>query len=229
MGGFPEPFLAGRERTLRRWQRERFERVFREDIRDLEAVRSLAQVELLGAMLPERVGSPLSIKALSEDLEASPKTVKSWIELLRRNFYVFRVPPYHRSLSRALRKESKYYLWDWSEVRDEAARFENLVASHLLKLCHLLQDASGLSVELHYLRDREKREVDFLVTWEKEPWFIVECKSQARSVGHHLAYFGERLNVARRYLVTAADSLDYVDRKHRVRVIPAAKFLMALA
>src|SRR5262245_15627027 len=136
MGGFPEPFLAGNERTLRRWQRERFERVFREDIRDLEAVRSLAQIELLGQLLPERVGSRLSMLTLSEDIEVSPKTVKNWVELLSRNYYLFRVPPYHRRLARALKKEAKYYLWDWSEIRDEGARFENLVASHLLKFCH---------------------------------------------------------------------------------------------
>ncbi len=228
MGGFPEPLLAGSERTLRRWQRERFERVFREDIRDLEAVRSLAQVELLGQMLPERVGSPLSIHALSEDIEASPKSVKSWIDLLSRNYYLFRVPPYHRRLARALKKEAKYYLWDWSEVRDEGARFENLVASHLLKFCHFFTDSFGTAVELHYLRDLEKREVDFLVTWEKKPWFLVECKLEAGGSQGPLAYFGEKLDLPLRFLVTRSPAWDSLDKRTRVRTIPAARFLTAL-
>ena len=135
-GGFPEPCLAGTERTLKRWQRQRFERVFREDIRDVETVRSLSEVELLGTMIPERVAAPLSFKSLAEDIEVSPNTVKTWVELLCRNYFMFRVPPYHRRLQRALRKECKYYLWDWSEVPDMGARFENLTASHLLKYCH---------------------------------------------------------------------------------------------
>ena len=41
-GGFPEPCIAARERILKRRQKERFERVFREDIRETEIVRALA-------------------------------------------------------------------------------------------------------------------------------------------------------------------------------------------
>lgn len=226
-GGFPEPLLAGSERTLKRWQRERFERVFREDIRDLEIVRSLSQVELLGALMPERVGSPLSVLSVSEDIEASPKTVKSWIELLCRNYYLFKVPPYHRRIARALKKEAKFYLWDWSEVREKGPRFENLVASHLLKFCHFFTDSFGIAVELYYLRDLEKREVDFLVVWEKEPWFLVECKASPGD-STHLAYFAEKLGVPLRFLVTLTDSRDFVDKRTRVRTIPAARFLTAL-
>ena len=92
-GGFPEPCIAARARTLKRRQKERFERVFREDIRETEIVRALAQVELLGSLIPGRVGSLLSIRNLAEDVEASPKTIKSWIELLARNYYLFRVSP----------------------------------------------------------------------------------------------------------------------------------------
>lgn len=227
-GGFPEPCLSGRERTLKRWQKERFERVFREDIRETEAVRSLAQVELLGSLLPGRVGSPLSISSLAEDVEASPKTVRSWIELLSRNYYLFRVPPWHRRLERALKKESKYYLWDWSDVKEEGPRFENMVAAHLLKLCHYYEDSHGIDAALYYVRDQQKREVDFLVLWEGEPWFLVECKAGAPGGLGHLRYFGGKLGVEQRYCVTPLDQHDYLDRKTGVRVVPARRFLMAL-
>lgn len=227
LGGFPEPYLAGSDRVLKRWQRERFDRVFREDIRDVEAVRALSQVELLGAMLPERVGSPLSFLSLSEDLEVSPKTVRSWVELLARNYYVFRVPPYHQRLARALKKESKYYLWDWSEVPSEGARFENLLASHLLKFCHFMTDSHGIEVDLHYVRDQEKREVDFLVTWEKKPWLLVECKLEPGGSQRSIAHFGKKLDLASRYVVTRAGAKDYFDKESGVRTIPAARFLMA--
>ncbi|MBI2502603.1 MAG: ATP-binding protein [Candidatus Latescibacteria bacterium] len=227
-GGFPEPCLAGSDRVLKRWQKERFERVFREDIRETEAVRSLAQVELLGSLLPQRVAAPLSINSLSEDIEASPKTLKNWIELLCRNYYIFKVPPYHRRLERALKKEAKYYLWDWSEVEEEGRRFENMVAAHLLKFCHFYEDLHGIRAELYYLRDLEKREVDFLVTWEKEPWFLVECKRSAPKNFTHLQYFAGKLGVADRYCVTLAADRDYQDRQTGIRVIPAGRFLLGL-
>ena len=227
-GGFPEPCLAARQRTLKRWQKERFERVFREDIREAETVRALAQVELLGGLIPGRVGSPLSISNLVEDVEASPKTVKSWIELLARNYYLFRVPPYHRRLERALKKESKYYLWDWSEVEEKGPRFENMVAAHLLKFCHYYEDSHGIDVALYYLRDLEKREVDFLVVWEGEPWFLAECKVGAPKGLGHLRYFADKLGIEQCYCVTASDQHDYLDRTTGIRVVPAGKFLMAL-
>ena len=227
-GGFPEPCLSGSERTLKRWQRQRFERVFREDIRDVEPLRSLSEVELLGSMLPERVASPLSFTSLATDIEVSPKTIKAWIELLCRNYYIFRVPPYHRRLQRALKKEAKYYLWDWSEVANDGARFENLVASHLLKFCHYFQDVFGLAVDMFYLRDMEKREADFLLTWEKTPWLIVECKLTAGGSLTTLNYFADRLAVSQRFQVVQQDGVDHAEKKTRVRTISANRFLTAL-
>jgi predicted AAA+ superfamily ATPase len=227
-GGFPEPCLAGTERTLKRWQRQRFERVFREDIRDVETVRSLSEVELLGTMIPERVAAPLSFKSLAEDIEVSPNTIKAWVELLCRNYFIFRVPPYHKRLQRALKKECKYYLWDWSEVPDMGGKFENLVGSHLLKYCHYYQDVFGLDVDLFYLRDLEKREADFLITWEKNPWLIIECKRKPGGSLTALRYFADRLKVSERYIVVEEDEIDYLDKAANIRTLSAGRFLSAL-
>lgn len=123
-GGFPEPYLAASERVLKRWQKERFERVFREDIRET--------------------------------------------------------------------------------------------------------DSHGIKTELYYVRDLEKREVDFLVVWENDPWFLVECNLSPPKRLIHLNYFADRLGVDQRYCVTLSDKRDYQDKRTGVRVIPAGKFLMAL-
>ncbi len=226
-GGFPEPLLEGSERTLLRWQNERFERIFREDIRDTEKVRLLSQIELLGALLPKRVASPLSLSSMSEDVQASPKSIISWMDLLCRNYYCFRIMPYHHRLERALKKESKYYLWDWSEIESEGARFENMIASHLLKFCDFYYYIFGVKAKLWYLRDRQGREVDFLVTWGGTPWFIVECKLSRGSTGP-LNYYGQRLNVAQKFLVTLDEFHHYLDKKTGIQVVPASRFLMAL-
>ncbi|MBI5481958.1 MAG: ATP-binding protein [Deltaproteobacteria bacterium] len=191
-GGYPEPFLAASERTLRRWQKERLDRFFREDVRDLEAVRELSGIQLLGDLLAERVAAPLSLNALRQDLEASHRAVSHWIEVLERLYFVFRIPPYTAKAIRALRKMPKAYLWDPSLVPDPGARFENLVALHLLKLCHLLEDAEGHRMGLHYLRDVEGREVDFLVTVDRRPWFAVEAKLSDRVVAPTLRYSPQR-------------------------------------
>ncbi|HLB34469.1 MAG: hypothetical protein A3F67_05230 [Verrucomicrobia bacterium RIFCSPHIGHO2_12_FULL_41_10] len=228
LGGFPEPLLSGSQRAWRRWGKERFERVFREDIRDTSSIKALGQLELLGQLLPSRVASPLSMQSLSEDVDTSPKTVKEWIELLRRNYYLFQVPPWHRRLERALKKESKYYLWDWSQVPEKGPRFENLIASHLLKYCHYQEDVHAFNVKLYYVRDTAKREVDFLVVWDDKPWLLVECKSTVPADAKNLNTFAERLGVKHRFIVCLASGINLEDRITGVRTMSASLFLSML-
>lgn len=224
-GPFPEPFLKQNKRTLRRWQRERLDRFFREDVRELENIKDLSSMELLADMLEERVGSPLSLQSMREDLEVSHRAVTHWMDILERLYFCFRIPPYsHRSV-RSLKKMPKVYLWDWSSVKDQGARFENLVAAHLLKLKHFLEDYEGYNIGLHYLRDVSKREVDFLVTYNKKPWFAVECKTRSRALNPALIYFGERLEIPYLYQVTLEEGKDVLDGK--VRLMPASRFLAA--
>ena len=225
-GGFPEPFLAQAARTLRRWQKERLDRFFREDVRDLEPIRDLSTFELLADLLPGRVGSLLSLNALREDLDVSHRALTHWMNVLETMYHVFRVRPYSGHRTRTLTKMPKAYMWDGSAVPDRAARFENLVASHLLKLCHFLEDSEGHAVALHYLRDRQGREVDFLVTIGRKPWFAVEAKLSETRVDPALVYFKQRLAIPWAYQVTLEGTRDFVESG--VRVVPASRFLAAL-
>ena len=211
---------------MRRWQKERLDRFFREDVRDLEPIRDLSSFQLLADLLPERVGSPLSLNALREDLEVSHRGLTHWMEVLERLYHVFRVRPFGGPRGRALKKMPKAYLWDASLVAERGPRFENLVALHLLKLCHYLEDTEGHGVTLHYLRDREGREVDFLVTMGRKPWFAVEAKLSATRVDPVLAYFRDRLAIPWAYQVVLEGTRDFV--QDGVRLVPASRFFAAL-
>ena len=126
-----------------------------------------------------------------------------------------------------MRKEPKLYLWDWSQVENPSARLENMVASHLLKTIHWLYDSQGFKAELFFLRDREGREVDFLVTVDKKPWFSVEVKQNNKDVSSHLKYFGQKLKIPFQYqIVGGMDTEDYI--RDGIRVLGAAKFLSGL-
>jgi len=120
----------------------------------------------------------------------------------------------------------KAYLWDWSQVAGTGPRFENLMALHLLKLCHFLQDRDGFDVDLHYLRDRTGREVDFLVTAGRKPWLAVEAKTSETDVDPSLAYFRQRLKIPWVYQVVLESTRDFVE--DGIRCLPAAHFLSAL-
>ena len=222
-GGFPEPLFKQSETALRRWQNNRNQQLIYEDLRDLETVKEISLLALLLESLPERVGSPLSINALSRDLEVSHPTVKRWIELLSALYLVFRIAPYGQPSIRAVKKEQKLYFWDWSQVEGESFRFENLVASHLLKYCHYHYDTKGIKMELRYLRDTDKREVDFIVLKNKKPVFAVECKSKDKALSSHLKYFQERLLIPEVFQVHLYDA-DFGNSKKGGRALPFPRF-----
>ena len=221
-GGFPEPFLSQDKRKLKRWHIGRVSKLVRSDLRDLESVKDLDKVEILAEELPRRIGNPLSIKSLSEDLEVDHKTAKRWIEILSSLYYCFRISPYGAPKIRAVKKEQKLYLWDWSQVEEPGERFENMMACHLLKFCHFHQDISGEKMELRYIRDTDKREVDFVVLKNKKPLFAVECKLKNKSISQHIRYFKERTPIKHFYQV----SFDGVEKQidEGISLIPFKQF-----
>jgi uncharacterized protein len=224
-GGFPEPFCVANERTLRRWHKERIEQVINEDVRDVSNIHDLHLIEQFTSMLGPRVGSPLSLNSLREDLNVSHRTIMNWFSILQQMYVCYALPPYQGKMPNALKKEPKVYLWDWSQLQDPGIRLENLVASHLLKLCHGLQDREGYGAQLWYLRDRQKREVDFLVTNDGKPWFAVEVKT-AEPKKTNLEYFKQRLNIPFTYC--ACKELKEVFVQDSVVYAPVAQFLRAL-
>jgi uncharacterized protein len=191
--GFPEPLFSGSQTRLRRWRQAHRTLVLREDLRDLTRIRDIGLVETLALLLPERVGSPISINALSEDLRVNFATVKGWIATMSRLYYLFVVRPYAGRLARTLRSAEKVYLFDPTEIENPGSRFENLVALHLRKLVDAWTDWGYGEFDLHYVRDREKREVDFLITERRKPYALVEAKLSARDLDSSLLYFAERL------------------------------------
>jgi len=210
VGGFPEPFLEGDERSARRWRRERFDRVLREDIRDLEPVRNIQLLSLFLDALRHRVGSLITLSNLAADLEISPKTAKSWLEVLERMYLVFSVRPYTRSLPRAVLKPPKVYFFDNGDVLgDEGARFENLVATSLLKRIHFLEDREGYRYELRYIRDKEGREVDFVILKEGKIDELIEAKYSDEEVSKPLMYYSKRLKPNRSTQIVASTRREY--------------------
>lgn len=222
-GGFPEPFLAANERHWKRWQREHLSRVVREDLLSLEQVREVGQIELLAQTLPDRVGSPLSVNNLREDLDVSFETADRWIRILENLYFCFRISPFGLPKLRALKKERKLYLWDWSVCANEASRFENLVASNLLKYCHHLEDTAGEAMELRFIRDAVGREVDFVVLKNRKPVFAVECKLGERGLSSQISYFAQRSNIPKFYQVHLGET-DVEFSEHRARVLPFSRF-----
>jgi len=227
LGGFPEPFLSGSEVVARRWSRQHRTRLVEEEVAGTTNIRDLGRLEEMMLRLPDLVGSPLSVNALREDLQVAHKTVAAWLDTLERLFALFRIPPFGAPRIRAVKQERKHYHFDWSLVAEPAARFENLVACHLLKWVHFQQDTRGRDLELRFFRDVDGREVDFVVLEDRQPRMLVECKLADRDIDRGLRYLKTRAPGADAYQIALSGERDYVTPEG-IRAVPALDFLRTL-
>lgn len=186
VGGFPEPFLDGGKAYYNRWKRSHIDMILREDLVTLTAIRDIQAVETLIELLRTRIGSPVSANALAVDLQKSPATVQNWLKLLEDLYVIFRVNPYNRNVARAILKSPKYYFYDNAMVQGgPGIVLENLVACAVLKEVHRAADVDGENFGLHYVRNKEGAEIDFLLTRNQRPHLLIEVKWQDDSLTPH--------------------------------------------
>ena len=221
-GGFPEPYIKRDVRFYNRWKRTRLKLLFREDLRDLSRIYEVGQVELLAEFLRQQTGQLVNYAALSRKIRASQESIRRWISVLESLYYCFSIRPWSQNVSRSLLKDPKIYLSDWSLIDEPGARNENLVACHLMKAVSWWRDQGLGEYTLNFLRTKDKREVDFLVTKENRPWFLVEVKSSKSSpLSKHLEYFQTRIGAKHAFQVMmdlGFEDADCFDISYPVRV-----------
>jgi predicted AAA+ superfamily ATPase len=219
-GGFPEPFVRRDRRFSNRWQRLRVQQLVREDIRDLTRIQEIDRIEVLVALLAERSGTQLSYSSLAGEVQVSVDTMRRWLAVLGTLHHGFLVRPWFKNVTRSLRKEPKWYCTDWSTVADPGRRAETLVAGHLLKAVHLWTDLGLGRYELRYLRDRQKREVDFVIVRDGRPWVLIEVKLAEDRLDPALRYFQEHTGA--QHAFQAVLDMPWVDADCFARTDPCA-------
>ncbi len=230
-GGYPEPFLKRDARFSRRWQSLRLEQLIREDIRDLTQIQHIDQLETLVRLLADRSAHQLVYGNLAKEVRVSIDTIRRWIDILRQLHLGFLVRPWHKNVSRSLRKEPKWFLRDWASIENTGDRAETFVACHLLKAVDGWNDMGLGAFELGYLRDKEKHEVDFVVVRDRAPWFVVEVKHRDESLDASIKYYQDRIKAPFAFQVVV--DAEYVDAdcfaaSRGPVVVPARTFLSQL-
>ena len=229
-GGFPEPFSKARTFFLTRWQRLRFDQLLREDIRTDTRIRELGQIEALARILSRRSGEQVVYASLGSEVQVDEVTVRKWVSTLNAFFFGFLVKPWSKRVANAIRKTPKWYLRDWSSIQDPGSRNETLVACHLLKAVELWTDLGLGEYDLFYIRDKQKREVDFLISKDGKPWFIVEVKTSDTTLAPALAVLQGATGAKHAFQVVFGLPFQAVDcfQYTRPMVVPAQTFLSQL-
>ena len=227
-GGFPEPYTKADPHFSKNWQRLRKQQLLKEDIRELSQVQDISSLEFLMDILIEESGCQLNVANIANHLNVAESTVHRWVKTLQSFYFCYSIKPWFKNIRRAIRKMPKIYLWDWSIITDQGRLNENFVASHLLKAVHYWTDTGLGDYDLYYLRDKEKREVDFFIIKNKKPWMLIEVKkSHHNGISKNLYYYQKELHVP--YAFQVAIDMDYIPLDcfsyHKPIIVPAITFL----
>lgn len=230
-GGYPDPLIKANTRFYNKWASLRQQLLFKEDIRDLTRVQELSQIEHLAELMQHDIGQLISYTSIANQIRVSDNTVRNWLKILKAFYYCFEIRPWYKNISKSLKKEPKYYLWDWSACKNPGAKLENFVASHLLKTVHFWTDYGLGQYELYYLRDKNKKEVDFLITKDNEPWMLIEVKTSSnQGISPNLYYYQAQTNA--KYALQVVLDLPYVDKSCFISntpiIVPLKTFLSQL-
>jgi predicted AAA+ superfamily ATPase len=194
--GFPEPLLSDNIEDTNRWRSLYTESLLGQDVLEFQDIDKVNAIRLVYQILKNKVGSPLSYSSISRDIGIAPATVKKYIEILEAIYIIFIIKPYTHKISRSILKEPKIYFFDYGLITDMGAKFENFVALSLYKHIKLKNDSSGSSYSLGFLRTKEKKEVDFALSDDKNNLIeIIEAKVSDNEVSKTLEYFRERYKV----------------------------------
>jgi predicted AAA+ superfamily ATPase len=195
-GGFPEPFLADDPVDADRWRMQYVDGPIWTDILDFERIHDFRAMQAVFELLRSRTGSPVSYQSIARDVDIAPNTVKKYIQILESLFIVFRVPPFSKRIARSIKKEPKIYFFDNGLVKgDDGTKFENLVALCLLKHVYGMLDMKGRPYALHYIRTKEKAEVDFCLANDEKPEWLIEAKLPYFEPNRALRYFSKRYDI----------------------------------
>lgn len=227
--GFPEPFFTGKGTFYQRWAQTYGQQLIREDIRNMTNIKYVDTVETLFSLLSSKVGSPLSMASLSEDLQTSFTSIRDWLEIFERFYLTFRLSPWAKKINRAITKEKKLYLFDYAQIQNPAIRFENMVAVELFRAVNTWNDLGLGKFDLFYIRNKEKEEVDFLIADKNVPKILIEAKLGDTDASHSLLKFQSQLNIPAIQLVNKDNVCKLItNNSQKVLIITAHRWLPAL-
>lgn len=229
LSGFPEPFINSKKTFWRAWSASYGQQIIRDDLRTIADIRNLDLIETLFALIPSRVGSPFSINNLAEDLQVAFDTAKNWLMLFDAFYLTFRLSPWTAKISRSILKEKKIYLFNYPVIEEESARFENLVALEFLRAIEAWNDYGLGRFSMHYLRNKDKQEVDFLIAESNKPFLLIETKLTDDKPAANLLNFQNVLGLPAIQLVKKEGiSKVYRNGANNILVVTAHNWLSSL-
>lgn len=221
-GGFPEAIkLEASERQ--QWHRDYITALLERDLNDItHIIRHNAMKELF-EILAAWSGKLMDIAAIGSGLSIRRQTLESYINAVETLYLVERIDPWTRTDYERVGKQTKLYMtdsglmssilhWHLPQVELDPDRSGKLIETFIFTELAAQIDASNEKYKLFHYRDREKREIDFLIEREDHALLGIEIKAGSAISStdfNHLKWFRDNLAKKRPFLGIVLYSGEY--------------------
>ena len=188
IGGYPEAARRAPARA-REWHREYVRSIVERDVRDVAKVKDADEVRRLLELLAVRTGELQNTSVTANELKISHATVERYLQVLERLLLVRRLPSWQRDRAKRLIKAPKLHVvdsglaatlsgLDGDSWRDERDRMGHLLESFVVQQLVAQAGWTDSDLRFHHYRDKDKVEVDVVITRGNTTWGI-EVKAAA--------------------------------------------------
>jgi hypothetical protein len=205
-GGFPEALLLhGRRR--KRWHMDYIDAILSRDLIDITRIHRQDQMQKLVSILAAWSSKFMNTAQIGSTLSLKVEALNSYINALEALYMIERVSPWTKTDYDRVGKQDKLFMsdsglmtsllgWNLDEVRFDTDRSGKLIETFAHNELAALVDASDGLYSLWHYRDRQKREIDFLIEREDGALIGIEIKSGSKITKNdfrHLKWFQDTL------------------------------------
>ncbi|OYT93045.1 MAG: AAA family ATPase [Burkholderiales bacterium PBB3] len=205
-GGYPE-VQSMNDKAVRRWHQDYVTALLARDLQDIAHIRRKDSMRKLLEVLSAWSGKLMDVSAIGGQLAVSRPTLETYINALQTLFLVERVRPWAKTDYDRVSKQDKLFMtdtglaasvlrWQFDKVRLDADLSGKLVEGFVYTQLAAQLEAQDEPCHLSHYRDREQREIDFVIEAPDGMTVGIEVKAGS-AVGlesfKHLLWFRERM------------------------------------
>jgi predicted AAA+ superfamily ATPase len=205
-GGYPEPLsFSSYERQL--WHQNYIEALLDRDLREIVHIRRQDAMIQLTQVVAAWSTKPIDISAIGSNLSLQRNTLETYFNALEALYLIERIPAYAKTDYDRVGKQSKLIMndsglmasllyWKADDIRLDSDRAGKLIETHVGNELQKHIDHTEQRCHLSHYRDKNKREIDFLIEDDNGDLVGIEVKAGTSSDTHdfkHLKWFKENL------------------------------------
>ncbi len=222
-GGFPEIIkLKANERQ--RWHKDYIAALLERDLKDVAKITQHRAMHDLVNILAAWSGKFMDISAIGAGLSIRRPTIESYVNALEALYLVERVHPWVNTDYERVGKQSKIYMtdcglmtailrWHMPQVELDPDRSGKLIETFIFNELAALTDVGAGTYDLFHYRDREQREIDFLIERDDHALLGIEVKAGSTistADFKHLKWFKDNIAKKRVFVGVVLYSGEYV-------------------